>query len=358
MAGQAAFDSIFGKAVTSYVADKEKVDSDETKNDEKMKVKLYNINGLDVTEEEESAAELKPEPQSLWNILQESTKAATVFEAPGSSQSVPEPAAGHVPDQEEDPRAGIPPSHLTTNEDFANEDNAIKVDQPTGEQLEETHGSHGHSHITDVDTMAHDSWNVAQSGQPFVRGECISLGSVVAHFGSQQANWEKSVKEMIQSLTTVESEKLMKDSKQHPKLKEYEYEVGCCDVGEKFQFGNGLHPDDDCETELESLITWLVFNGHSDNKDFDFANKWKADGPADEALAEDQPQQEQAEPVPDQEEDPRAGMPPVHLTTSTFARRKRPKTAEVAQLRWDVLRAAFVHEIKPLLTSPSAHEDC
>ena len=114
MAGQAAFDSIFGKAVTSYVADKEKVDSDETKNDEKMKVKLYNINGLDVTEEEESAAELKPEPQSLWNILQESTKAATVFEAPGSSQSVPEPAAGHVPDQEEDPRAGIPPFHLTT----------------------------------------------------------------------------------------------------------------------------------------------------------------------------------------------------------------------------------------------------
>ena len=250
MAGQAAFDSIFGKAVTSYVADKEKVDSDETKNDEKKRVKLYNINGLDVTEEEESAAEVKPEPQSLWNILQESTKAATVFEAPGSSQSVPEPAAGHVPDQEEDPRAGIPPFHLTTNEDFAKEDNAIKGDPVTG---------------------------------PLALTGAVQVAAI-------------------------------KDQETFKALE---------DVANK-----------------------------------DLANKRKADGPADEALAEDQPQQEQAEPVPDQEEDPRAGMPPVHLTTSTFARRKRPKTAEVAQLRWDVLRAAFVHEIKPLLTSPSAHEDC
>ena len=250
MAGQAAFDSIFGKAVTSYVPDKEKVDSDETKNDEKMKVKLCNLNGLDVTEEEESAAELKPEPESLWNILQESTKAATVFEAPGSSQSVPEPAAGHVPDQEEDPRAGIPPFHLTTNEDFAKEDNAIKGDPVTG---------------------------------PLALTGAVQVAAI-------------------------------KDQETFKALE---------DVANK-----------------------------------DLANKRKADGPADEAPAEDQPQQEQAEPVPDQEEDPRAGMPPVHLTTSTFARRKRPKTAEVAQLRWDVLRAAFVHEIKPLLTSPSAHEDC
>ena len=284
MAGQAAFDSIFGKAVTSYVADKEKVDSDETKNDEKMKVKLCNLNGLDVTEEEESAAELKPEPESLWNILQESTKAATVFEAPGSSQSVPGPLAlidavqvAAIKDRET-----FKALEDVAHKDLANKrqadgpaDEALAEDQPNSEQLQAVAAWHGADHQVDQPQQQQGDHGADRQDDP---------------------------------------------PKDQPNQEQADHVPG------------------------------------ADRQDVQ---------PKDQPIQEqaDQPQQQQAEhqqaePVPDQEEDPRAGMPPVHLTTSTFARRKRPKTAEVAQLRWDVLRAAFVHEIKPLLTAPSAHEDC
>ena len=58
--------------------------------------------------------------------------------------------------------------------------------------------------------------------------------------------------------------------------------------------------------------------------------------------------------APDRESE---GPPPVHCSTSTFARRTRPKTKLAGQVKWEILRAAFFHEIKPSLTFSSAHED-